>query len=673
MCAIAGLLGGGAASSMLVRAMCNTVRHRGPDDAGFALFQGQRLEPVIFADDDTPVAVRNAGLPFTPTRRWDESPPLDTRLALGHRRLAIAEPLPVNHQPMCSSDERYWVTFDGQIYNYSELREELESLGYRFASRCDTEVVIAAYAQWGADCLHRFNGMWGIGILDRHSRTLFLARDRFGIKPLYYWASGHDFLAFGSEIKQFTVLPGWRAYVNGQRAYDFLVHGISDHSDETMFDQVFQIEPGHCATVSIDDWRKAVLPDGRISQRRWYTLRPANFHGDFAAATGELLSRLTDSVGLCMRSEMPLGSSLSGGLDSSAVVALASRALTESRAERRLQTFSGCADIEAFNERKWVDLVVGACNVDPHYVYPSAEGLMQEAANLTWHQDEPFGSTTIYAQWCVFRLAGAAGVKAMLGGHGSDEQLAGYTGFFGPALAGLARRGLFLRFASEARAMRSLYGYTLADALKWQVSSVLPFSMRRSIKFVLGRRNESPSWLDLQRLRAEVAESPKFASASFGSPLQHTSHFLLDGPSSRVVLHWEDRSAMAHSFESRVPFLDHRLVEFTLGLPDEFKLHHAIGKRVLRAAFRATLPDATVDRTDKMGFPTPEEVWLRQTATGLFRQRLDAAISASQGILTNASRDYVEQVISGARPFSHLPWRMINFGEWMRVFNVSLR
>ena len=672
MCGVAGLLGDVADAGLSIRKMCDIIRHRGPDDAGYALFGRGPLEAVVFGDKDTPEAVYAARLPYSPGGPIGSHAMAPTQLVLGHRRLSIVELSALGHQPMCSADGRYWISFNGEIYNHVELRAELQAKGHAFISRSDTEVILAAYAEWGEQCLARFNGMWGLAILDRQRRTLFLARDRFGIKPLYYWVSPGGFLAFASEIKQFTVLPGWKARVNGQRAYDFLVWFPSDHTDETLFDRVYQLRPGSSAMLAVDGWDEAVDAVGRITVKQWYQLTAGNFGGDFHEAAHEFRRRLSDSVKLQIRADVPLGYALSGGMDSSSVVCVAHQLLREQGSQSPLRTFSMCADGHAFNERQWIDVVVGATSADAAYISPSGEGLFDALPAMTWHQDEPFGSPAVYAQWCVFRQASKASIKVLLGGHGSDEPLAGYPPFYTPMFSGLARRGGFVDIWREAHALRDLYGYSLMLAPKLLLRSVLPPALIQSLKRAVGRDVGHPPWIDLKRLGA-VAHDPFLSVRKSGDhSVQELSRNLLTLAPSPMVLHYEDRNSMAHSFESRVPFLDHRLVEFALGLPDEFKLHRGVHKRVLREAMVGILPDATRGRTDKIGMGTPNESWLTHDGSAALRTKLSEAMDAAQGVLTPQCRDYVYAVTPGKRPFDQVLWRMLSFGAWAKTFDVAV-
>ena len=671
MCGVAGLLGDVADASLSIRKMCNIIRHRGPDDAGYAVFRRGPLEAVVFGDKDTPQAVYEARLPYSPGGPIDDHSMASAQLVLGHRRLSIVELSALGHQPMCSADGRYWISFNGELYNHVELRAELQAKGHAFISRSDTEVILAAYAQWGEQCLARFNGMWGLAILDRQRRTLFLARDRFGIKPLYYWVSPSGFLAFASEIKQFTVLPGWKARVNGQRAYDFLVWFPTDHTDETLFDRVYQLRPGTSAMLAIDGWNEAVDAAGRITVKQWYQLTAGNFGGDFHEAAHEFWRRLSDSVELHLRADVPLGYALSGGVDSSSVVCVAHRLLRAQGSQSAPKTFSMCADGHAFNERQWIDVVVAATNANASYVSPSGEGLFDALPAMTWHQDEPFGSPAVYAQWCVFRQASNAGIKVLLGGHGSDEPLAGYPPFYTPKFGALARKGKFMTIAQEALALRDLQGYSLAFAPRLLLHSLLPAQAIQSLKRALGRDIGRPTWLDLERLGAAARDPFLDARARGNRSVPELSRILLHIAPSPMVLHYEDRSSMAHSFESRVPFLDHRLVEFALGLPDEFKLQRGIHKRVLREAMAGILPDAIRGRKDKIGMGTPNEAWITGNNPAVFRTKLDHAIEAAQGVLTPKCHAYFDAIVSGRVPFDQVLWRMLNFGEWMKLFKVE--
>jgi asparagine synthase (glutamine-hydrolysing) len=626
MCGLSALLDpNGADLARAIRAMNAAVRHRGPDDEGFAFFA------------DGP---------------W--------RLALGHRRLSIVDLSAAGHQPMTSADGNLCIIYNGEVYNHIELRAELEKEGVRFATRSDTEVMLAAYRRWGEKCLERFNGMFAFILVDWARKRVFAARDRFGVKPLYYWTSPSGQLAFASEIKQFTVLEGWRAVMNGQRVYDFINWGLSDHAGETLFQGVRQLRGGEYVSASLEELGRGIRP------RQWYRLAPRPTQDEPVRAWRELLE---DSVRLRLRADVPVGSCLSGGLDSSAIVCVANRALRAAGAQQMQRTFSARSTDPRLDEGRFIDAVVRHTGVANAQVEPPAARLFDELSELTWHQDEPFGSTSIYAQSHVFALAARNGVKVMLDGQGADEQLAGYASFHAARFGHLARGLRLATLLSEIRAVsrRLPRGQVAAYA----VSSLVPDPLRQLLRRLGNRASTHNPCLDMARLGARHAD-PFLAQGANAPNVEALSVSQLLHTSLPMLLHWEDRDSMQHSIEARVPFLDYRLVELTLGLPEEEKLSQGITKRVLREAMRGVLPEEVRARTDKIGFATAEEQWLRRENPEGFRAAMRQAVEASQGILRPAALELLDGIIGGARPFSYLPWRMISFGAWVRRFDVKL-
>jgi asparagine synthase (glutamine-hydrolysing) len=669
MCGIVALYSRrGPLAAETLRAVQAAVRHRGPDDEGIVCFRGADLAPAVLGGADTPRTVHAAGLSYTPLSGDAEA--AGASLALAHRRLSIIDLSPTGHQPMCDAERRCWITYNGEIYNYVELREGLRDLGHAFSTPSDTEVMLAAYRQWGRECLHRFNGMFAFVLIDRARRRLFAARDRFGVKPLYYWVSPEGLIAFASEIKQLTVLPGWRARVNGQRVYDFLNWGVSDHTDETLFDGVFQLRGGEALELDISGRPHRAEPGGRLPVHRWYELAGRPFSGTLAEAGQEFRRLLTDSVRLRLRADVPVGSCLSGGLDSSSIVCVMNGLLRERDAQALQKTFSACAAVKRFDEREFIDEVVEHTATDARYVYPRLEELFGMLDRITWHQDEPFGSTSIYAQWHVFKLAAESGIKVMLDGQGADEQLAGYHGFFGARYGGLLRGLRWLTLLREIRAARALHGYPASHGLKHAVNGLLPERLRQPLRRLAGRPSNSAPWLDMAVLRADPGDPLRAVDAAASSSVAAMSRAQLTATSLPMLLHWEDRDSMAHSIEARVPFLDYRLVEFVLGLPEEHKIAGGVTKRVLREGMRGVLPEKIRARADKLGFVTPEEVWVKEEGTARFRHALEAGVEASGGILKPEALKVLDGMVEGRQPFSFLVWRLISFGAWMRVFSV---
>ena len=643
-------------------AFTDCIRHRGPDDEGLVCFSTDRATP--YGGTDTPSAVYSSSFPAAPETAYDGAPPDGTVAILAHRRLSIIDLSVAGHQPMTTPDRRHWIVFNGEIYNYIELRAELEELGHQFFSRTDTEVILAAYREWGRDCLHRFNGMWALVIYDREKDHIFAARDRFGVKPIYYWLSPSGVLAFASEIKQFAALPGWRAVANPSRVYDYLVSSFLDHTEETLFAGVYQLRGGEAVEQDRED-----LKNG-LAVYRWYTVPCSIFDGSFDSATVRFRELFTDAVRLRLRADVPIGSCLSGGLDSSSIVCTANDLLVQEQGDCCQKTFSACSEIPRFDERDYVDEVVRSREVEAFYTYPGVHKLLEDLDLLIYHQDEPFATTSMYAQWSVFELARKQGITVMLDGQGADEQLCGYPLFFSARLGGLLRSGNIRRFVMETREIRRTSGVPVRRLINDAMFYALPASLRRPVQRFLSQKSLLPNWLD----RSLLGLPPDYTLPPL--PEAHSANDLslaqLSYTSLPSLLHWEDRNSMAHSIESRVPFLDYRLVEFVLNLPEEYRLCMGTTKRVLRSGLDGVIPDRIRDRRDKMGFVTAEEDWVRIQHTDQFRSLLESAVDSTHGLLKEKVIEEFERVVSGREEYSSLLWRMICLGRWMALFKVKL-
>lgn len=635
-----------------IRPMCDIVLHRGPDGEGYAFFAGDE----VWRGDgpDTPPSCRTGATA-------NEGPM--AQAAFGHRRLSIVDVSAAGHQPMSSADERYWIVFNGEIYNHIELREQLQDGGYAFRTQSDTEVILAAYDRWGPECLNRFNGMFSLVLLDRKAQHLFAARDRFGVKPLYYWQTG-EMLAFASEIKQFTVLPGWQARLNGQSAYDYLNWGLSDHTGATLFAGVRQVPAGSYINVGLDEATCDILP------RRWYNLRKsaATVDGDVVEAWRQ---RFLDAVQLRLRADVPVGTALSGGLDSSSIVCVVSLLRRRFGIEAAQNSFSARTHEPAFDEGVYADAVARQADVVAHDTYPTSEGLFEALSDLAWHMDEPFGSTSVFAEWCVFNTVHKTPVKVTLDGHGADEILAGYTASAAPYLADLLRYGKIATFIHEMRALLRSRRHSLKGVMAGIVDELAPKALAAMLRRRGGYASAMPDWLDLQQLNA-IAGEP-FKTDLPGHGLRGASILQLERTSLPMQLRWNDRNSMAHSIESRAPFLDVNLVEFTLGLRDNLKLENGTTKVIMRRALADLLPPIVVQRQDKVGFATPEQNWIIRDNPDRFRQLAYAALSAAGPIFTTAARRRVDDMISGRRRFDNSLWRIISFGAWLRRFDVSVQ
>jgi asparagine synthase (glutamine-hydrolysing) len=645
-----------------IKKMSDVIHHRGPDDEGYVFFEPTTSKITSYSGKDTPESVKCANLPYTSAKSIENAGTGKNTIVFGHRRLSIIDLTPAGHQPMCYQNRRYWIVFNGEIYNWKELRSELELLGHKFQSHTDTEVILAAYTQWGKECLHRLNGMWAFVLYDTKDQSLFASRDRFGIKPLYYWYSPEGFLAFASEIKQFTVLPGWIPKLNKSRAYDYLVRALTDHTSETLFEGVFQLRGGAAVEFCIGDTPQP------LPVYQWYSLKYTPFNGSLDTASEAFRKLFTDSVNLQLRADVPVGSCLSGGLDSSSIVCVVNTILKAENKEGIQKTFSACSHVKRFDEREYIEEVGKIRQIETGYVYPSLNNLFGNLDEIIWHHDEPFGSTSVFAQWLVFKLAADSRVTVMLDGQGADEQLCGYHTFFIYRFIELFRQGRWMELTREMKVVNKQFGYSSFIYLKAIMFYEIPQSFRSLLAKVVRKRTIQPSWISL----SESGFNPDLNIADFRKMpiITAFSQLQLFFTSLPMLLHWEDRDSMAHSIESRVPFLDHRLVESVLNLPSEYKIKGDCTKIVLRHSMSGILPEKIRSRKDKMGFVTAEEDWVLTENSDLFRQEVEKAIVSSRGVLNEHALSEFEEIVAGNRPFSFVIWRWICFGRWMEKYSV---
>ncbi len=666
MCGISGFVSNGRNSLDNIKSMTDIISHRGPDDEGFVFFSDYDSSAFCVGGDDTLDEVYSSNLISSPVKHFSSVEGMNAVVALGHRRLSILDLSSYGHQPMSLSEGDLWITYNGEVYNYIELRAELVERGYQFISDTDTEVILAAYKEWGPDCLHRFNGMWALAIYDKRKGEIFLARDRFGIKPLYYWFDSKNNFYFGSEIKQFTVCNTWQAKINSQRAYDYLIYSLTDHTDETMFEGVYHIPPGHYYKASI----KSLFldPEGKINPVRWYDLswNPSSLTFDEAGA--EFEEYFKDAVQLHLRSDVPVGSALSGGLDSSAIVCEINNILKSEEMSENQKTFSSCSDIEKYSEKKWMDIVVKHTNVDAYFTYPETKNLFDLTSNILWHQDEPYQSQSAYLGYNVFQLANEKGIKVLLNGQGADEYLGGYEQFNNAIYYRLFSR---LRWNALLNEIRNSNNGSLSSTLRAIAYLLIPKKIRHQIAKNYSTVSDIKGVIDIKRLGAQNVHPHSTLSNNLSSVPEITKFNLLHSPLGKY-LRWEDRNSMAHSIEARVPFLDHRLVEFTFNLPAEYLFTKGITKRVMRKGLKDILPSKIANRRDKKGFITPEEYWVKKQCPELFRLKLEESISHTGGIIKKNALQYFDDIVYGHRPFDYTYLRLILFAEWVKVFNVDI-
>lgn len=558
----------------------------------------------------------------------------DTNIALAHRRLAIIDRSPTADQPFFWQD-RYVVIFNGEIYNYRELRSELESHGVQFSTVSDTEVLIAAYSCWGRDCLNRFNGMWAFVIWDLHKEVLFCSRDRFGIKPLY-WAQRNQTLYLASELKQLCAI-GLGSRANSNELSRFLYAGSVASTSSTFFDGINSLPAGHCLIVSSGQ---------PLHIERWY--QPSHC----TVEPGMLPSLLADSVDLRLRSDVRVGSCLSGGLDSSALVMLASSAQAELDHESLRCLHARSSDLE-FDESLYASFVADVAGANLQILTPSPDQFWQSVNEICRIQDEPFGSPSICMQYFVMQHARASGCTVMLDGQGADEVFLGYPKYL----------ILALRYALSSSGLCHFL-----NTFNYIFSANPSLTPRSTLQYLFGAK--------CSRLRAARARlripflnlSLKPVCDLYGSVASASTDCLrtqlleLFHTSLPALLRYEDRNSMAHSVEARLPYLDYRLVEAALALPVDHKIHNGWSKYPLRSS--GILPDAIAWRRSKLGFNAPERTWIDTYSSQMLAQSLDSSL-----IATIADRGRLES--SWSRLDRRERWRIFNVALWADIYKIT--
>ena len=650
-----------------VFSMNNLIKHRGPDDEGYLIFKDiYNFEPLTLSGDDTIDIKWNQDINYSPKYNKTEFENQKFQIAFGHRRLSIQDVSSYGHQPMSYNENKLWITYNGEVYNFENIKNELKQLGHKFLSKTDTEVILASYMEWGIDCFNKFNGMWSLAIYDFDNKKIILSRDRFGVKPLYYYLD-KNVIYFASEIKQFTTIAGWDPLINPERDFDFLKWGMSDHTNETMFKKVLQLLPVNNLIIDLNLLNSKSDINECLKINKWYELKSHKIHIDNTNFYTEFKKLFYNSVKLRMVSDVPVGSCLSGGLDSSAIVCQMSEILkTEKKNDSKVNTFSACSHVEKYDERKWIESVLAKTDSNSTYIFPDINNLLEELNALTWIQDEPFGSTSIFAQSCVFKSASKNNIKVILDGQGGDEVLCGYKSFFPTLLIDCLKHFKIKSFFKEVKYLKLYYNYT-PDYIRI-IGALFPATIQNIIRKIL-RKKSSLDFVNTQKLGVNFNYSGYY---SFGNELYNLKAASIGqitfSPVPRL-LHWEDRNSMSHSVESRVPFLDYKLVEFCIGLPNEYKINAGVTKNILRKSLTNIMPQNILNRMSKLGFETPEEVWMRENPD-VFRNMVNDSIKYSNGIINESALTLFDNIINGTEKFSFQLWRIISFGRWMQIYNI---
>jgi asparagine synthase (glutamine-hydrolysing) len=578
------------------------------------------------------------------------------QVGLGVSRLSIIDLSAAGHQPMVSACGRYVLAFNGEVYNYVELREELRAAGCQFRSHSDTEVVLEALRAWGPDALARFNGMWGLAFFDRERGSLLLARDRFGVKPLYMYRTATAFY-FASEIKSILVGSGDRFEVNAAVAARYLKDLRLEAGNDTFFAGIEKVPAGHYTIVRIG-------PTGAMPEepRPFWELQIQELGAKSLCDQVEYTRQLlTDAVRLRLRSDVPVGVLLSGGLDSSALAALMQRV---NGRDSDLHLFSAVSRDARFSEEPYIDIMADHLGrpVEKVWLDHSPERVMELIEETTWFNDEPLGTLVSLAQYQIMQRAKELGVTVMLSGQGADELFFGYQGTAIFYLEQLLRRGKILK-ASRLLLDFAREGTVLSD---YGIAGVRRFLSRR-------RPLQGTGYLGSMLLPVVTPPLPR-ARDPYG--MTKSSLYRTSLP---AIVHAEDRMSMACSREVRNPYLDFRIAELAYSMPADLKIRDGWTKWILRKAVEPLLPPAITWRKDKQGFINPQPRWLQHDLRPSIEAMVDGPmLSANAGIVDQSllRRHYAERFARTGR-FGRLSWQdglyPLAFEVWMRRFEQFLR
>ncbi len=599
MCGINGFSWG---DQKLIRAMNQATCNRGPDDEG------------VFADSN---------------------------VSLGHRRLSIIDLSPAGHQPMSNEDETVWIVYNGEVYNFQEIREQLEKLGHKFKSRTDSEVVIHSYEQWGLKSFDMFNGMWAFCIYDKRNQELILSRDRFGIKPLYY--SFQDGRLIFSSMISAILAADVKKTPNQKAIMEFLAYNLEDHSDYTFFEDIHSLLPGSCI--------KYDLKTKKLDIDKWYVPKARE-----DVSVKGIRESFVESVKSQTVADVPIGSCLSGGIDSSSIVCTLDKFLPY-----KFFTFSFIAPGHSIDESKYIKEVGRGTKTDQFFTQITEDDFLSEFPDFVKALEEPVLGLSPYAQYRVMKLAHQEGAKVLLDGQGGDEIFAGYIYYFSYLFYDLLKKKKFLSLAKEMflylRNFKRLMPFGLFAFM------VMPNWLKNSLwKGVVNK------WINhnlLEQLCGRGSD-PRWQGMGFDEAMKLT----LFSTAIPHLLRWEDKSAMRWSIESRVPFLDLHLVENALSVGMGQKLQDGKTKVIFKEAVEDILPEMIKNRKDKIGFGTPVDEFFRKPKLVDYCKEIIYSDRFKHRPYWNWSK--VEKMftkhIQQKGNYGREIWKWLNVEVWLRIF-----
>ncbi|DAB39837.1 MAG TPA: asparagine synthase (glutamine-hydrolyzing) [Sulfurovum sp. UBA12169] len=568
----------------------------------------------------------------------DEGFYIEKSFAFGHRRLSIIDLSSDGHQPMHYLD-KYVITYNGEVYNYLEIKDELLKEGYIFHSHTDTEVILASYDKWGQGCVNRFNGMWAFAIYDKEKNIIFCSRDRFGVKPFYYAEVDGKFV-FGSEIKQLLEFYEER-FVNKKNLMDYLVIGYENHTNETFFENIFKLQQSHNLIYD--------LINNRFEIKRYYDIEQRELNLDLTSSVNEYRSNLMDSIKLRLRSDVKVGTCLSGGLDSSAIAAIASD-IYRSKATDKFIAIHAQSSEKTSDESFFAQEVSSSSDLDLNIIEPSGEDFSNRIDDVIYTQEEPFGGPSIFMQYFVMKKAKEIGCTVLLDGQGGDETLVGYERYYPAYLMSLGFTGFVKGFFNASKNSKLSLKQLLAYFVYFTSSKIRIKRLKTKNNFVKKEYLELTSFDVLEKNAKSYLNL--FA-------LQHEEIFYTQMPH---LLRYEDRNSMRHSIETRLPFIDYRVVETALSINNQYKIRNGWTKYILRKTVENILPKNVVWRKNKMGFEAPAKSWLKT-----IENQMKTAIEES-----NIIKMIAVKKVEFDKLDIEQKWKLFNIAKWEQIYNVKI-
>lgn len=629
------------------------IQHRGPDDEGLVLFSSNRASPLASAKSIGKVEDVNY-------LNYSHESHSNSIGWFGHQRLSILDLSELGHEPMADETGNYWLTYNGEVYNYIELREELKKQGVVFRSNSDAEVVLKAFIHWGEKCLDRFNGMWAFVIYNIETQVVFAARDRFGVKPFYFLKNDKTF-AFSSEQKALVMSGLIPRKINKSAAFDYLAFANLESDPQGMFEGVIELEPGFKLTFDYKNWK--------LETNQYYDLTFTKKNEKInPVKESEYVEQLTqlfkNAVDLRLRSDVAVGACLSGGIDSSAIVTQMAELVKD-----QIYTYTASSKQKEFDESHFADIVNKKVGAKKNHIYPQSDELLKDLEELIYSQDIPLFSTSTYAQFRVMKKVKETGVKVVLDGQGGDELFGGYLPYHINLWMDDLRSGNITRLVSEVKSFDSL-------------NSGLQFFTKQYLKYYGIKK--MPSFL-FKRLTQKVQQEHQYIAGdllngfgksgfqkakskppkSLNGILKHEFY----NTRLKQYLKCEDRCSMWHGIEARTPFSDDiNLIEYTFQIPGAYKIQKGIKKYLLKEATEHLLPSEIYNRKDKMGYITPNNQWIFEIKDELrkyFTPDLEEYINVSSLL-----KDYDQFFNQVGTPENQRLFKFIAFAVWKKSYGL---